>query len=98
MEAILTYKDEFWLKCEDACRSVKRVLHVPSLRKITDDTEELLLCPVRALSIYCKRVHDINKDKKSLFVAHSRPKKAISLDPDGIEDSIAKRGELFDLL
>ena len=94
--AVLTFDDRFWLKTEDAQRQVKRDLVIPALSQITDDRDELLICPVRALKYYCERVERLKADRSRLFVAPSDIQRPISknalayLWKDLIRDSHSK--------
>ena len=52
--AILSFAHDFVAKTQLKDRSVLRDFVIPSLKSITDDKDELLLCPVRALKLYLK--------------------------------------------
>ena len=67
--AMLTYDDKFWLKMENSLREVKRELRIPALSEITSEPEELLLCPVRALKIYCNRMRTLKANREKLFAS-----------------------------
>ena len=76
--ARLTYVDQFWLKMENSLREVKRELRIPALSELTDEPEELALCPVRALRIYCRRMRALEANKTRLFAAPLNLKQAMS--------------------
>ena len=87
----LVYLPEFRAKTEggrmgDAASSASRERPpLPRhcvLRSLSDfvggDAEELLLCPVRALRIYLRRLKDTPNRPRELFVSPSKPSRAIS--------------------
>ena len=76
--ARLTYDDRFWLKMENTLREVKRELRIPALSQITDEPEELVLCPVRALRIYCNKMRALDANRSRLFVSPSNLTKVMS--------------------
>ena len=67
--ARLTYDDRFWLKMENTLREVKRELMIPALSDITSEPEELLLCPVRALRAYCRKMRELDANRSKLFAS-----------------------------
>ena len=67
--ARLTYDDRFWLKMENTLREVKRELRIPALSDITSEPEELLLCPVRALRAYCRKMRELDANRSKLFAS-----------------------------
>ena len=78
VSAVLTYDDQFWLKMENALRQVKRTIVLPGLYDQTDDREELLVCPVRALKYYLKRKAELGGNERFLFVAPKNPARPAS--------------------
>ena len=51
---VLSFAPRFLAKNESYSHSVRRVFKIPPLSSLTDDPNELLLCPVRALKYYLK--------------------------------------------
>ena len=63
---------------ENGLRKVKRTIVLPGLCDQTDEREELLSCPVRALKYYCKRKAELGADERFLFVAPKNPARPAS--------------------
>ena len=75
----LSYVPEFVAKTESALRPLPRSFGVPSLGDFAAGMpEDLLLCPVRALSAYLDRTLDIVNRPRRLFVSPRCPSRAMS--------------------
>ena len=66
--AVLSFTPEFRAKTETLSRPVPRDFTIPALSSLTDDKDELLLCPVRALKLYLKITRFQGRSNK-LFVS-----------------------------
>ena len=78
-DRLLSYLPMFVAKTESVTNPIPRSFRVKSLKEFVGDmTEELLLCPVRALNVYIKRTSFIADRPRSLFVSPSKKSKAIS--------------------
>ena len=69
---------EFWAKMESPDNPVPREFPLPALSQVTSEREELLLCPVRALRYYLRRIESLQLKPTRLFVAPSAPSRPIS--------------------
>ena len=75
----LSYVPEFVAKTESALRPLPRFFEVPSLGDFAAGMpEDLLLCPVRALSAYLDRTSRIVDRPRRLFVSSKCPSRAMS--------------------
>ena len=75
----LSYVPEFVAKTESALRPLPRSFEVPSLGDFAACMpEDLLLCPVRALSAYLDRTSGIVDRPRRLFVSSKCPSRAFS--------------------
>ena len=75
----LSYVPEFVAKTESALRPLPRSFEVPSLGDFAAGMpEDLLLCPVRALSAYLDRTSGIVNRPRRLFVSPRCPSRAMS--------------------
>ena len=75
----LSYVPEFVAKTESALRPLPRSFEVPSLGDFAAGMpEDLLLCPVRALSTYLDRTSGIVIRPRRLFVSSKCPSRAMS--------------------
>ena len=75
----LSYVPEFVAKTESALRPLPRSFEVPSLGDFAAGMiEDLLLCPVRALSAYLDRTSGIVNRPRHLFVSPRCPSRAMS--------------------
>ena len=75
----LSYVPEFVAKTESALRPLPRSFEVPSLGDFAAGMpEDLLLCPVRALSAYLDRTSGIVNRPRRLFVSSKYPSRAMS--------------------
>ena len=74
----LTYVPSFVAKTQAVGKPVRRQFTLHALSEHTDDPEELLLCPVRALKYYLWRIEALELSPKRLFVAPKCPSKSIS--------------------
>ena len=75
----LSYVPEFVAKTESISNPLPRSFLLRSLGDFVGDLpEELLLCPVRALSIYIKRTSYIKPRPRTLFVSPRCPTRGIS--------------------
>lgn len=76
-DAFLSFLPEFQAKTEREDNPLPRSFMIKALNEFVENlTEELVLCPVRALKIYLDRTKDIVHRPRSLFVspkASSRP-------------------------
>ena len=79
--ARLTYDDQFWLKMENSLLEVKRELRIPALSELTEEPEELSLCPVRALKIYCRQMRPLEANRSRLFASPTNLKRVMSKMP-----------------
>ena len=78
-DLVLSYLPEFLAKTESASNQLPRSFPLKSLGDFVGELqEELLLCPVRALSIYLKRTRFIESRPRSLFVSPKNPKRPMS--------------------
>ena len=76
---ILTYLPEFVAKTESDSNPLPRFFPLKSLKDFVGNLEEeLILCPVRALSIYLKRTLCIKGRPRSLFVSPKMPSRSIT--------------------
>ena len=75
----LSYVPEFVAKTETASRPLPRSFEVQSLEDFAAGVpEDLLLCPVRALSAYLARTSNIANRPRRLFVSPKCPSRAMS--------------------
>ena len=75
----LSFVPEFVAKTESALRLLPRSFEVPSLGDFAAGMpEDLLLCPVRALSAYLDRTSGIVNRPRRLFVSSKCPSRAMS--------------------
>ena len=75
----LSYVPEFVAKTESDLRHLPRSFEVPSLGDfVAGMPEDLLLCPVRALSAYLVRTSGIVNRSRRLFVSFKCPSRAMS--------------------
>ena len=74
----LAFLPEFRAKTETADRKVPREFPVKALINFTDEEEDLLMCPVRAIRTYLERTKSIPDRPRNLFVAPSNPEQPIS--------------------
>ena len=75
----LSYVPELVAKTESALRALPRSFEVPSLGDFAAGMpEDLLLCPVRALSAYLDRTSGIVNRPRRLFVSSRCPSRAMS--------------------
>ena len=74
----ISYVPTFVAKMEAVGKPVVREFTIHALSKHTDDPEELLLCPVRALRHYLLRLESLKLSPKHLFVSPSCPSRFIS--------------------
>ena len=75
----LSYVPEFVAKTESALLPLPRSFEVPSLGDFAAGMpEDLLLCPVRALSVYLDRTSGIVNRPRRLFVSSKCPSRAMS--------------------
>ena len=78
-DLFLSYIPEFQAKTENESNPLPRSFRVKSLSNFVGNlTEELLLCPVRALSIYIKRTEVLLPHPRTLFISPKSPSKPIS--------------------
>ena len=77
--ASVVYVPEFLAKTESALRSLPRSFDIPSLSDFAAGLpDELLLCPVRALSEYIVRTSSITNRPRRLVVSPRNPSRAMS--------------------
>ena len=77
--AAVVYVPEFLAKMESALRSLPRSFDIPSLSDFAAGLpDEMLLCPVRALSEYVARTASITNRPRRLFVSPRNPSRAMS--------------------
>ena len=74
---VLSFSSTFLAKTESVSHPVNRDFKIPPLSSITDDRDELLLCPVRAIKYYLK-LSACQGRAKSLFVSPRDPTRALS--------------------
>ena len=75
----LSYIPEFVAKTESKSNPVPRHFTIKSLSEFAAGLqEELLLCPVRAISCYLDRTKNVHNRPKNLFVSPKCPQRAIS--------------------
>ena len=77
--AAVVYVPEFLAKTDSALRSLPCSFDIPSLSDFAAGLpDEMLLCPVRALSEYVARTADITNRPRRLFVSPRNPSRAMS--------------------
>ena len=75
----LSYLPEFRTKTESSANPLPRSFCVRSLSDFVGDLpDELLLCPVRALSLYLSRVSSVTPRPRTLFVSPRCPSRSLS--------------------
>ena len=76
---VLAYLPEFVAKTESSSNPIDRVFTLRSLDDFVGNCpEEMLLCPVRALSVYMRRVGSMVARPRSLFLSPRFPSRGIS--------------------
>ena len=77
--AAVVYVPEFLAKTESALRSLPCSFDIPSLSGFAAGLpDEMLLCPVRALSEYIARTSSVTNRPRRLFVSPRNPSRAVS--------------------
>ena len=80
-DLFLSYLPEFRAKTESASNPLPRSFAVRSLRDFVGSLpDELLLCPIRAVSVYVSRTSSISPRPRSLFVLPRTPTRPISIN------------------
>lgn len=74
---LLSFSPTFLAKTESDSNIVNRDFRIPPLSSLTEDREELLLCPVRAIKYYL-RLSACEGRAKSLFVSPRDPTRPLS--------------------
>ena len=75
----MVYVPEFLAKTESALRSLPCSFDIPSLSDFAAGLpDEMLLCPVRALSEYIARTSSVTNRPRRLFVSPRNPSRAMS--------------------
>ena len=78
-DACLSYIPQFVAKSESLTRSIPRSFLVKSLADFAAGlTDDLLLCPVRALRFYLPRARSLSPGRHRLFVSPRRPTRHLS--------------------